>query len=107
MIETVALGPPVKHVVVDGPAIIEVKGGTFVHIDAKRNVFIDGFESLRFKTSGNLDFDAENVNIRAKENIYIGSDNHFEVQTNRIDFCPEGDAGGYKKSRRKRHSRRT
>jgi hypothetical protein len=97
----------VSYVSVNGPAVIEVKGGVFIHIDANRNVRVDGFDKLQLTSPKEIDLDATNISIRAKENLYIGTDNHIELQTNRIDFCPEGDAGGYKKSRRKRHSRRT
>jgi hypothetical protein len=82
-----------------------VKGGVFIHIDANRNVRVDGFDKLQLTSPKEIDLDATNISIRAKENLYIGTDNHIELQSKRIDLNPEDGKGGYK--RRKRNSRRT
>ena len=50
------------------------------------------------KCSGDIDFDAKNISMRAKENVYIGSGKHLVQQAPRIDLNPESGKSGYKKN---------
>jgi hypothetical protein len=45
-----------------------------------------------------LNLEAENINLNAKENVYIGSGKNITQQAPRIDLNPELDSSGYEGS---------
>ena len=71
------------------PSIIEVDGGVTIFVDYDGNVTIEGHKSMKFKCEDDIEFDAKNINLRAKENVYIGSDKHIVQQSPRIDLNPK------------------
>lgn len=82
---------------VTGPATINVVGGVKIHINDHNEIVIEGTSDMKFKTEGDIEFDAKNINLNAQENVYIGSGKHLVQQSPRIDLNPEYDASGYKK----------
>lgn len=82
---------------VSGPTLIEVEGGTTVYVDHNNCVTIQGNKNVRISTPEDLTLDAKNIDIKAQDTIYIGSDKHIIEQAPRIDLNPYIDKGGYKK----------
>ena len=88
----------IKHIYVDSPAVINTDNGVTIKIDADRTLTIEGQKSIKMKCSGDIDFDAKNISMRAKENVYIGSGKYLVQQAPRIDLNPESGRSGYKKN---------
>ena len=91
-----------QYVRADIPTVVEVKSGVKIHIDPDGNIEVEGNKNITFKTSGNMDFDAENINMHAKSMImnidgyvYVGSSKHIIQQAPRIDFNPFENTTGY------------
>ena len=82
---------------VTSPSIIEVDGGVTIYVDYGRNVTIEGHKSVKFKCEEDIEFDAKNINLQARENVYIGSGNQIVEQAPTIHLNPEHDKSGYKK----------
>ena len=87
-----------NYIYVDSPTVISVDNGIIIKIDADRTLTIEGQKSIKMKCSGDIDFDAKNISMRAKENVYIGSGKHLMQQAPRIDLNPESGKSGYKKN---------
>lgn len=91
------------YITVSRPSTIEVDGGVKIHIDNQNNVIIEGQNSLKFKCDGDMDFDAENINLHAskdmimniKGEVYLGSNKHIIQQAPRIDLNPMEESTGY------------
>jgi hypothetical protein len=86
------------------PSIINVEGGVTIRVDKDKNVTIEGHNSLKFCCDGDLDFDADNINLHARSGmtvnvdgeIYMGSSRHIIQQAPRIDLNPyDGIVSGY------------
>ena len=67
---------------------IEVDGGVTIFVDDHKNVFIDGHDKIYINTQDDLNLNAKNVNITAKEDVYIGSGKNITQQAPRIDLNP-------------------
>lgn len=87
----------VQKLKVSGPTLIEVEGGVTVYVDHNNCVTIQGNKNVKISTPEDLTLDAKNIDIKAKDTIYIGSDKHIIEQAPRIDLNPDNDKGGYKK----------
>ena len=48
------------------------------------------------RSAENIEMDAKNITLNAKEKVYIGSGEGITQQAPRIDLNPEQDASGYK-----------
>lgn len=86
------------------PSIIKVDGGVTIRIDRDKNITIEGQNSLSFRCEGDVDFDAEHINLHARKGltmnvdgeVYMGSSKHIIQQAPRIDLNPyEGMVSGY------------
>lgn len=86
------------------PSIVKVEGGVTIRIDRDRNVTIEGQNSLSFRCEGDVDFDAEHINLHARRGltmnvdgeVYMGSSKQIIQQAPRIDLNPyEGMVSGY------------
>lgn len=86
------------------PSIVKVEGGVNIRIDKDKNVTIEGQNSLSFRCEGDLDLDAEHINLHARKGmtmnvdgeVYMGSSKHIIQQAPRIDLNPyEGMVSGY------------
>ena len=88
-----------QRIKVDSPAVIEIDNGISIHIDANRNVFIDGHNKLIMRSVENIEMDAKNIHLNAKENVYIGSGKNITQQAPRIDLNPLGDESGHRGSK--------
>lgn len=86
------------------PSIVKVEGGVTIRIDKDKNVTIEGQNSLSFRCEGDLDLDAEHINLHARKGmtmnvdgeVYMGSSKHIIQQAPRIDLNPyEGMVSGY------------
>lgn len=86
------------------PSIIKVDGGVTIRIDNNKNITIEGQNSLSFRCEGDVDFDAEHINLHARKGltmnvdgeVYMGSSKHIIQQAPRIDLNPyEGMVSGY------------
>jgi hypothetical protein len=82
---------------VTSPSIIEVDGGVTIFVDYGGNVTIEGHKSMKFKCEEDIEFDAKNINLQARENVYIGSGKQIVEQAPTIHLNPEHDNSGYKK----------
>jgi len=87
----------VQKLKVSGPTLIEVEGGVTVYVDHNNCVTIQGNKNVKITTPETLSLDAKNIDIKAKEAIYIGSDKHIIQQAPRIDLNPKIMSKGYKK----------
>lgn len=87
---------PLKRIKIQPETYIEIDGGVTIFIDANRNVFIDGHNKLFMKSSEEISLDAKNINLNAKENLYIGAGVNITQQTTRLDLNPNGGISGYK-----------
>jgi len=81
-----------------------VDGGVTIRIDKDKNITIEGQNSLSFRCEGDVDFDAENINLHARKGmtvnvdgeVYMGSSKQIIQQAPRIDLNPyEGMVSGY------------
>lgn len=91
-----------QYVRADIPTVVEVKNGVKIHIDENGNIEVEGNNNISFKCQGNMDFDAENINMHAKSMImnidgyvYMGSSKHIIQQAPRIDLNPFIQTTGY------------
>lgn len=82
---------------VSGPTLIEVEGGVTVYVDHNNCVTIQGNKNVKITTPEDLTLDAKNIDIKAKETVYIGSDKHIVQQAPRIDLNPKIMSKGYEK----------
>jgi hypothetical protein len=82
---------------VSGPTLIEVEGGVTVYVDQNNCVTIQGQNNVKITTPEDLLLDAKNIDIKAKESVYIGSDKHIVQQAPRIDLNPKIMTKGYVK----------
>lgn len=88
---------------VSKPSIIKVDGGVTIRVDSNRNVTIEGQNSLSFKCEGDVDFDADHINLHARKGmtmnvdgeVYMGSSKHIIQQAPRIDLNPFERTTGY------------
>lgn len=82
--------------VVDGPALIVINGSILITVDAKNNITIDGHEKVKIRVPhGDLDLDAKNISINAKEELYIGTGKEVRIQSKKINLNPKKGKGGY------------
>lgn len=90
-------------VTVKKPSIVKVDGGVTIRIDKDKNVTIEGQNSLSFRCDGDVDFDAEHINLHARKGltmnvdgeVYMGSSKHIIQQAPRIDLNPFVSTTGY------------
>jgi hypothetical protein len=92
------------EIIVTKPSIIKVDSGVTIRIDKDKNITIEGQNSLSFRCEGDVDFDAEHINLHARKGmtmnvdgeVYMGSSKHIIQQAPRIDFNPyDGMVSGY------------
>lgn len=86
----------------NNPKVIEVEDGVIIKIDADNNIIIEGQKSIKFKCEGDMDFDANTINMHAKAmnmcidgDVYLGSSSHLVHQAPRIDLNPIVKYSGY------------
>lgn len=79
------------------PAFICLDNEMSIYIDKDKNVSIYGAKGFKVNSDDEIDISAKSVNIRAKEDVYIGSGEHIVQQAPRIDLNPKNDADGYKR----------
>lgn len=77
--------------IVDVPVTVETPTGVKIHIDAFNNVTVVGQNQLKFKCEGDIDFDADNINMNAKNRIVVKSGVHLIHHSERIDINPITD----------------
>lgn len=89
---------------INKPSIVKIDGGVTIRIDSNKNITIEGQNSLSFRCDGDVDFDAEHINLHARKGmtmnvdgeVYMGSSKHIIQQAPRIDLNPyEGIVSGY------------
>jgi len=88
---------------INKPSIVKIDGGVTIRIDSNKNITIEGQNSLSFKCDGDLDFDAEHINLHARKGmtmnvdgeVYMGSSKHIIQQAPRIDLNPYERTTGY------------
>ena len=83
--------------ITDFPAIIHVGGEMTITIDAEKRVSIHGASGFMLSTDSDIDFRAKNIDMRATDSVYIGSDKDVTVQSKLIDLNPKQDEGGFSK----------
>lgn len=71
-------------------------GGSEVILNTDGTVEIKAPNGIKFKTDGDLEFDAKTVKVNAKEDIELGSANNISQQAPTIHLNPDNDASGYK-----------
>jgi hypothetical protein len=92
-----------EYVVVSKPCLIEVEGGVTIKIDKDNNVVVSGHNKLLFQND-DVEIDAKRIKIHASESfdldvdgkIYMGSSEHIEQQSMRIDLNPKILTSGYR-----------
>jgi hypothetical protein len=72
-------------------------GGSTITLNEDGTVEINAYKGIKFKTDGNVEFDAKNVKMNASHDIEFGSANNISQQAPTIHLNPENDASGYKK----------
>lgn len=84
------------------PQLIELEDGVTIKIDSNKNILIEGQNGIKFKCIGDIDFDADTINMHAKTmtmsvdgDVYMGSSTHIIQQAPRIDFNPNVLSSGY------------
>jgi phage gp45-like len=95
-----------EYVVASKPCLIEVEGGVTIKIDKDNNVVVSGQNKLLFQND-DVEIDAKRVKIHASESfdldvdgkIYMGSSEHIEQQSMRIDLNPKILTSGYRGKR--------
>lgn len=93
----------VNSITVPNNSMVNVEGGVRIFVDTNNNVTIYGQNSLSIHSEGDLDIDAKNVNIHARESmvmsvdgdVYLGSSSHIIQQAPRIDLNPNIESSGY------------
>lgn len=91
------------YLIATKPCLIEVEGGVTVKIDKDNNVIVSGQNKLLFQND-DIEIDAKRVKIHASESfdldvngkIYMGSSEHIEQQSMRIDLNPKILSSGYR-----------
>lgn len=84
--------------VTDFPAIIHVDGEMIITIDPEKRVSIHGAKGFMLSTDNDIDLRAKNIDMRATDSVYIGSDKDVTVQSKLIDLNPKQDEGGFSKT---------
>lgn len=84
------------------PKVIEIEDGVKIHVDTDNNIVIEGHNGIKFKCPGDIEFEAENINMHAKSmitsvdgDVYVGSSTHIVHQAPRIDLNPKVLTTGY------------
>ena len=73
---------------VEGPAEIETSTGLKIQIDAFNNVTIVGQNQMRFVCEGDMEFDADNIRMYAKDQFRLESGRNLIHKAARIDINP-------------------
>lgn len=76
-----------KHKI-EGPAEIETPTGLKIQIDAFNNVTIVGQNQMKFCCEGDMEFDADNIRMKAKDQFRIESEKNLIHKAARIDLNP-------------------
>lgn len=92
-----------EYILATKPCLIEVEGGVTIKIDKNNNVIVSGQNKILFQND-DIEFDAKRVKIHASESfdldvdgkIYMGSSQHIEQQSMRIDLNPKILTSGYR-----------
>ena len=92
-----------EYILATKPCLIEVEGGVTIKIDKNNNVIVSGQNKILFQND-DIEFDAKRVKIHASESfnldvdgkIYMGSSEHIEQQSMRIDLNPKILTSGYR-----------
>lgn len=77
-----------QHKIVDVPTVVETPTGLKIHIDAFNNVTIVGQNQIKFKCEGDMEFEANNIKMKAKDQFRIESDKNLLHKAKRIDLNP-------------------
>lgn len=74
-----------------------MKNGGKIHISEDGDIMFDGFKDFKFKCDGDMDFEAENINMHAKSlitnvdgPIYMGSSDYIIQQGVKMHLNPFG-----------------
>lgn len=81
-----------QHKIVDVPAVVETPTGLKIHIDAFNNVTIVGQNQIKFKCEGDMEFEADNIKMKAKDQFRIESDKNLLHKAKRIDLNPRDES---------------
>lgn len=72
----------------DLPAMVETPTGLKIHIDAYNNVTIVGQNQLKFMCEGDIEFEADNIKMKSRDQFRIESDKNLIHKAKRIDLNP-------------------
>jgi hypothetical protein len=92
-----------EYIIATKPCLIEVEGGVSIHIDDNNNIVVSGQNKLMFH-GDDVEIDTKRMKIHASESfdldvdgkVYIGSSEHIEQQSMRIDLNPKIMTTGYR-----------
>jgi hypothetical protein len=77
-----------QHKIVDVPATVETPTGLKIHIDAFNNVTIVGQNQMKFQCEGIMEFEADHIRMKSRDQTIIESDRHLVHLAKRIDLNP-------------------
>lgn len=81
--------------VVPSKQILKFAGSEIImHDDG--TIEINAAKGIKFKTDGDVEFDAKNVKVNTKKDIELGAANNITQQAPTIHLNPNDDASGYK-----------
>jgi hypothetical protein len=78
------------------PAAIEFEGGLTIFIDENNNIKIEGQKNVDFNCNGDLNFNAQKINMVGKDEVTLESKMHLIHLAPRIDLNPDTDEPRYK-----------
>lgn len=81
-----------RHNIV-GPAEIQTPTGIKIQIDAYNNVTIVGQNQLKFKCEGDMEFEADNIRMKSRDQFRLESDKNLIQKAKRIDLNPKDETG--------------
>lgn len=65
--------------------------GVTITIDKDRNVVISGYNSLKFTEDADVEINATNVKVAAKDTVSIEAKHHAILEADRVDLNPDWD----------------
>lgn len=77
-----------QHKIIDTPTTVETPTGLKIYIDAFNNVTIVGQNQIKFKCEGDMEFEADNIRMKAKDQFRVESDKNLIHKAKRIDLNP-------------------
>lgn len=78
---------------IEGPAEIQTSTGIKIQIDAYNNVTIVGQNQLKFKCEGDMEFEADNIRMKSRNQFRLESDKNLIQKAKRIDLNPRDETG--------------